>query len=198
MKVNELDNHVFNYFTESIQTQIMIAETLNQPIEQIIEKLLNSLLDGKTIFITATGFLMPTMMNFTNQLFNGLKIDRPAISIVALPTALSFLTAFDHPDAQLNEAKQLSVFGKPKDILILLSDSGNEAHLVHCAKEAIEKEMTIILFRSAQQGELSALLGPKDIEIEIPATSKLSLIEMQTLILNCIGQTLEFKMLTHS
>lgn len=190
----ENQNDVFNYFTESIQTQITIAETLNPKIEQVIQTLLTGLLANRTLFISANGFLMPSMMNFTHQLFNGLEIDRPAIPIVSLSSSLALLTQLDHAEPSLHEAKQINAFAKPKDILIVLSYSGREAHLVACMKEAIEKEMALILFRSQRSGELSELLGANDLEIEIPTTSKLTLIEMQTLILNCISQTLEARL----
>lgn len=194
MNQNNNQNGVFSYFTDSIQTQILIAETLNQDIEKIINKILAGLLKNQTLFIGANGFLIPTMMNFVHQLFNGLEIDRPAIPIVPLNSSFSLLAQLDHLETALNEAKQINTFAKATDILILLSHSSNEAHLIACAKEAIEKEMMIILFRSENKGELSELLSSTDLEIEIPTKSKLSLIEMQTLILNCVSQSLESRL----
>lgn len=187
-------NDVFNYFTESIQTQILVAEMLNQQIEQIIQKLLSGLLKNKTIFISANDFLMPVAMNFAHQLFNGLEIERPPIPIMPLSPTFLNITQINGQVAHQNEAKQINAFAKPRDILILLSYSGNEPHLISVIQEAIEKELRLILFRPSEAGELSAFLGANDLDIEIPTQSKFNLIEIQTMILNCISQTLEARL----
>lgn len=97
----------------------------------------------------------------TQNLHGGL----PALS---LPSMMGFHTAFaNDDDSQYAFAQQVLAFGKPGDVLLCISTSGNSRNLVHAVKTAHALGLTTITLT----GESGGLLAPLcDLTIKAPAT----------------------------
>lgn len=87
----------------------------------------------------------------------GLQRGLPAISLVS-QTAL--MTAFlNDVRPEMLFAQQAFAYGRPGDVLIALSTSGNSADVVHAACAARAREMTVIAFTGQGESRLSAAAG---------------------------------------
>lgn len=87
----------------------------------------------------------------------------PAISLVS-QTALS--TAFGNDEAAVGVfAQQVYGYGRPGDVLLAISTSGNSANVVEAAKVARAKGVKVIALTGAKGSELSALA---DVCIRVP------------------------------
>ena len=73
-----------NYFTESIQTQIVMTEALSQPIEQAANIIINALLNGNKVLSCGNSISAANVQNFTAQLVSGIDVERPSIPALAL------------------------------------------------------------------------------------------------------------------
>ena len=99
--------------------------------------------------------------NLSQNLHGGL----PALS---LPSMIGFHTAFANDDnPEYAFAQQVLALGKPGDVLLPISTSGNSKNLVHAVKTASALGLTTI----ALTGEGGGLLAPLcDMVIQAPAS----------------------------
>lgn len=190
---------VKEYFTESIQTQIVITEALSQPIEHAAKTILNALLNGNKILSCGNGVAAANVSSFSTQIMKGVEIERPAIPAMTLVADSVFISSLNDSNAQMNDvyAKQIQALALPSDILIVLTDNGNEETIMRAVQEAVNKDMTIIALTGCDGGSLVGLLSSDDIEIRIPSNKKRMINEMQAMVLNCLCQLVENTLFIH-
>ena len=98
-------------------------------------------------------------------LINHLQEALPAISLVS---QTAFMTAFANDvSAELLFAQQVLGYGKPGDILMALSTSGNSANVLYAARIAKVKKMMVIGLTNENGGILTEL---SDVVVRVPKT----------------------------
>ena len=101
---------------------------------------------------------------FTNRL--SAKVDRAALPAIALTTDTSFITAFAN-DVGFERvfARQLEAIGRPGDVLLGISTSGNSRNVIAAFETATQKGITTIAL-SGEGGEMEKFA---DCAIVIPS-----------------------------
>ncbi|MDF7670955.1 SIS domain-containing protein [Orbaceae bacterium ESL0721] len=184
-----------NYFTESIQTQIVMAESLSTIIEKAATTTVNALLNGNKIMSCGNGSSAANVQSFTSRLITSIDIERPSIPAMALVSDNVLLSAIiNHDDIY---AHQIQALGQQGDILIVLTCKGNSKAIIKSVQEAVIKDMTIIALTGSDGGELVGLLGQNDIEIRIPSYKRSVIYEMHGMVLNCLYQLIENTLFIH-
>ncbi|WP_392561508.1 SIS domain-containing protein [Orbus sturtevantii] len=194
-----MQSGIKNYFTESIQTQIVITESLSVPIEKAVNLIINALLNGNKVLTCGNGISAANAQNFTAQLVSGIDIERPNLPAIALVADNILISSIANHYNQFNDiyAKQIQALGNQGDILIVLSPSGNEKSIIQAVQEAVIKDLTIITLTGGDGGAVVGLLGQTDIEIRIPSYKERTICEMQLIILNCLCQLIENTLFIH-
>lgn len=184
-----------NYFTESIQTQIVMAESLSTSLEKAAKAIVDALLRGSKIMSCGNGSSAANVQSFTSRLITSIDIERPSIPAIALVSDNVLLSAIlNHDDIY---ARQIQALGQQGDILIALTSQGNSKSIIKAVQEAVIKDMTIIALTGSDGGELVGLLGQNDIEIRIPSFKRSVIYEMHSMVLNCLYQLIENTLFVH-
>jgi D-sedoheptulose 7-phosphate isomerase len=94
------------------------------------------------------------------------EFERPGLPAIALTTDTSFLTAFAN-DCGFEGvfARQVQALGRPGDVLIGISTSGNSTNVIHAVEAARAAHMRIIVLT----GSGGRLAGMADIPITVPS-----------------------------
>ena len=94
------------------------------------------------------------------------EFERPGLPAIALTTDTSFLTAFTN-DCGFEGvfARQVQALGRPGDVLIGISTSGNSPNVIRAVEAARAAKMHII----ALTGNSGRLTGIVDIAIAVPS-----------------------------
>lgn len=101
---------------------------------------------------------------FVNQLSNDFK--RQGLPALALTTDTSFLTAFSNDCGFDNVFKrQVETFGKPGDVLLCITTSGNSVNVLNAAEAARSLGMKTI----ALIGQGGRLVEKSDVVISVPS-----------------------------
>lgn len=182
-----------NYFTESIQTQIVMTEALSQPIEQAANIIINSLLKGNKVLSCGNSIAAANVQNFTAQLVSGIDIERPSIPAIALVSDNILISTVANHYHQLHDiyAKQIQALAVQDDVLIVLSTDGNDKSIIKAVQEAVIKDLSIVALTGCDGGTIVGLIGQNDIEIRIPSYKERTISEMQLMVLNCLCQLIE-------
>jgi D-sedoheptulose 7-phosphate isomerase len=123
--------------------------------------------NNHTIFSCGNGGSMCDAMHFAEELSGRFRDDRKAIPALAIsdPSHLTCVAndyGFDFVFSRFIEG-----FGKPGDVLLGISTSGNSKNIVKAALVAREKGMKIIALTGKNGGELANIA---DVELRIPGT----------------------------
>jgi D-sedoheptulose 7-phosphate isomerase len=117
-----------------------------------------SLAEGGKILFCGNGGSAADAQHLTGELVNRYKINRPPLSALALHTDTSVLTAigndFDFDDIF---SKQVQAHGKPGDVLVGISTSGNSANVLRAMKAARERDVVTIGLTGRDGGAIAPL-----------------------------------------
>lgn len=194
-----MQNIIKNYFTESIQAQIVMTEALSEPIEQAANLMINALLNGNKVLACGNSLSAVNAQSFTAQLVSGIDIERPNLPAICLVADNILISSIANHYNQFHDiyAKQIQALAVQGDILVVLSPNGNEQSIINAVQEAVIKDLSIIALTGGDGGAVIGLLGQNDIEIQIPSDKERTISEMQLIILNCLCQLIENKLFIH-
>ncbi|HEX4112464.1 MAG TPA: D-sedoheptulose 7-phosphate isomerase [Stellaceae bacterium] len=125
--------------------------------------------DGRKILLAGNGGSAGDAQHIAGELLSRLAVDRPALAAVALTTDGSVLTAIgnDYGYEQVF-ARQVAGLGRPGDVFVGLSTSGNSRNIVTALKVARESGLHTVGMTGQSGG---AMLTFCDLCLCVPATA---------------------------
>jgi D-sedoheptulose 7-phosphate isomerase len=112
-----------------------------------------------------------------------------ALPALSLPSMVGFTTAFVNDDTpEYAFAQQVIAFGKPGDILLGISTSGNSKNIVHAINTANSLDLHTIGLTGQSGGKLSSIC---DIAIQVPATEVPRVQELHLPVYHTLCQVVE-------
>ena len=112
-----------------------------------------------------------------------------ALPALSLPSMVGFTTAFVNDDEpEYAFAQQVVAFGKPGDILLGISTSGNSKNILHAAKAAQALGLITIGLTGETGGQLASSC---DIMIQVPATDVPRVQELHLPVYHTLCQVVE-------
>lgn len=184
-----------NYFTENIQTQIVMAESLNLTLEKAAKIIVEGLLNGNKIMGCGNGSSAANIKNFTSRLMASIDIERPGIPAITLISDNVLLSPIADNDNIY--ARQIQTLGQKGDIFVVLTSEGNSPSIIRAVQQAVINDITIVALTGFDGGELIGLLGKNDIEIRIPSYKRSIIYDMHGMVLNCLYQLIENMLFIH-
>lgn len=164
-----LQNRVAEHFAQSIQAKQQAAEVLSAPTAQAAEIMLQCLMNDGKILACGNGGSAADAQHFAAEMTGRFEKERMELAAVALTTDTSALTAigndygFDHIFS-----KQVRALGRPGDVLVGISTSGNSANVIEAIKAAHERDMQVIAMTGRDGGKIAAMLKDNDVLLNVP------------------------------
>lgn len=113
------------------QEVIHLLEPMIPQIQEVSEKIIQSLKNQGTIFWMGNGGSAAEAQHMAAELIGRFKKERRALSSIALTTDTSILTCLSNDyDFNIIFSRQLEALCKPQDIVIGLSTSGNSENIM--------------------------------------------------------------------
>ncbi len=144
------------------------GSSLDLVLDDVVSQIFSCFKDGNKLLICGNGGSAADAQHFAAEFASSFnpKVQRKSLPAIALTTNTSILTAYGndfHFDGIFS--RQVEGIGKPGDILIAISTSGES---LNCVK-ALEKANQIGLMSIALTSENSTLARLASIAIEIPS-----------------------------
>ena len=164
-----LTQRIAEHFAESIQAKQQAAQVLAQPTAQAAELLFNALANDGKFLICGNGGSAADAQHFAAEMTGRFEKERMELAAIALTTDTSALTAigndygFEHIFS-----KQVRALGRPGDVLLGISTSGNSGNVIEAIKAAHERDMRILAFTGRDGGKIAAILKDNDILLNVP------------------------------
>ena len=146
----DIDEHLalFKRLREELLDRVIeLATLLRQRLDQ-----------GHKILVAGNGGSAADAQHFAAELIGRYLVEREALAAVALTTDTSILTAvgndygFDHVFS-----RQVAGLGRPGDVFIGISTSGNSANLVKALETARRKDVTSVALVGKDGGAMAKL-----------------------------------------
>jgi phosphoheptose isomerase len=129
-----------------------------------------SLRAGGKLLICGNGGSAADAQHLATEFMSTLTVDnpRPSIPAIALTTDTSLLTAIANDfGVEGVFARQVESLGRPGDVLIAISTSGNSANVLRAASEAKDRGLIVVALTGASGGRLAP---EADVAVRIPST----------------------------
>jgi D-sedoheptulose 7-phosphate isomerase len=129
-------------FAESIAAKQRFLQEYSDVVEKVVGAIVRTLQTGGKILLFGNGGSAADAQHIAAEFVNRYMMDRPPLPAIALTTDTSALTSIvnDYGAADLF-AKQVRALGRPGDIAIALSTSGNSVNILRALD--VCKEMGI-------------------------------------------------------
>ena len=182
-----MDPAIFQHFQNHIQTTMAVGESCAQSLTDAADKLVETLLEGNTIYSCGQKQSAHLSKLLVSQLTLGHQIERPSFPAIDLE---SIRSGHNSDDAF---ARALDLHGHSNDALIVFSVGNNNPALKQTIATAVNKEMLVILISAVDDQLLTQELGDNDIEIATAEFGKSSTISAGFLVLQCLCTLIDNK-----
>ncbi len=186
-----MSNQIKELIQSSISTKQQVLENteLTNTVNHIIDLIVTAFKNGNSVYFCGNGGSAADAQHLAAEFSGRFYKDRQALPAEALHCNTSYLTAVANDYSfDLIYARLIQGLGKPGDILIGLSTSGNSKNIVQAFETAREKQMTTIGFTGLSGGLMKAF---SDQLVNIPSLDTPRIQECHMLLGHIICQLVE-------
>lgn len=163
---------------------------LEAPLQRLADTLLTCWNNHGKVLIAGNGGSAADAMHFAEELTVRYKKNRKALPALALtdPTVLSCCAndfGYDYVFA-----RQIEAFGRPGDVFIALTTSGNSANLLRALETAKARALTTVAFLGKDGGQARDLA---DIQLLIPSPTTARIQEAHKLLYHVLCEWIDAK-----
>ena len=192
----DLISRISQHFADSAQTKLDAMELLAAPLAGAAEMMVGALVNNGKILACGNGGSAADAQHFAAEMTGRFEKERMELAAVALTTDTSALTAigndygFDHVFS-----KQVRALGRPGDVLIGISTSGNSANIITAIEAAHERDMQVIAFTGRDGGKIAAMLKDNDILLNVPHPRTARIQEVHILLIHALCDCIDTMLL---
>lgn len=189
-------SRVREHFAESISTKQIAVDAISESIAAAGSLISQALLDDGKILSCGNGGSAGDAQHFSSELLNRFEMERPGLPAMALTTDSSTVTSISN-DYSYEEifSKQVRALGKPQDVLLAISTSGNSENVCRAISAAHERGMKVVALSGRDGGRMAGMFGEGDVEIRVPATRTARIQEVHLLIIHCLCDIIDATLL---
>ena len=191
----ELEDRIVSQFHNAMEINAQTIEYYTPVIAEAAELFLSCLVSESKILCVGNGGGAALAQHFSALMLNRFRQERPGLPAMTLSSDGGALSGISN-DSSFAEvyAKQVRALGQPGDILLAISATGRGNNLVQAIQAAHDREMTVIALTGGDGGNMTALLGPDEIEICIPSTDESLVYDAQLLVLHCFCDLVDYQL----
>jgi len=189
-------SRVRDHFAESIATKQTAADAIAESIAAAGRVMSDALLADGKILSCGNGGSAADAQHFSSELLNRFEMERPGLPAMALTTDASTITSISN-DYSYEEifSKQVRALGKPGDVLLGISTSGNSENVIRAIDAAHERGMKVVAFSGRDGGRMADMFAEGDVEIRVPATRTARIQEVHLLVIHCLCDLIDTTLL---
>jgi len=185
-------DRISQHFHDSAETKLRAVDILTQPLATAADAMVRCLVNEGKILACGNGGSAGDAQHFSAELLNRFEMERPGLAAVALTTDSSTITSIanDYDFTQVF-SKQVRALGRPGDVLLAISTSGNSPNVIEAVRAAQEREMVVVALTGREGGKMADVLTPEDIHLCVPATVTARIQEVHLLCIHCLCDAID-------
>ena len=194
--LERLRTRASEHFLESIAVKQEAEKILPTAIARGVVAMTECLRAGGKIMACGNGGSAADAQHFAAELIGRFERERAELAAIALTTDTSILTAIAN-DYSYDEifSKQVRGLGKPGDILLGISTSGNSKNVVKAIEAAKKMGIKVIALTGNGGGRITDLLDQEDIHLCAPSNRTARIQETHLVLLHGLCDGVDHLML---
>jgi len=143
---------------ESIEVKRAFFDSNSEAVARAAELIIASVKAGGKVLIFGNGGSAADAQHIAAELVNRLSYDRPPIAAIALTTDTSILTSVGN-DSSFDDLfeRQLRALGRPGDVALAISTSGESPNVLHAVAAAREIGVKSVALAGRDGGKLAQM-----------------------------------------
>lgn len=161
---------VRRHLLAGIRAREQMLHTCEPAILAAVESVTAALQRGGKLMICGNGGSAADAQHLAAEFVSllDLRYPRPGIAALALTTDSSFLTAYSNDfDYEGTFARQVQALGRPDDVVLGISTSGNSENVVRALRVASDAGMATVALTGGRVGRMAEIA---DVTVRIPST----------------------------
>jgi D-sedoheptulose 7-phosphate isomerase len=179
---------------ESATLKVHVAKTQGAIIQAMIECIWESMQQGGKLLICGNGGSAADAQHLATECMVRLEAERTPLPAIALTTDTSLLTAAGNDYGfETIFARQVAGLGRPGDVLMAISTSGNSPNVVRAVEEAHRRGLRTLGLLGRDGGRLKDMVH---IALVVPSSNTQRIQEVHITIGHILCGTLERRILS--
>jgi len=145
--------------------RVLNDQSLLREVERAGDIMVESLKAGGKIISAGNGGSLCDAMHFAEELSGRYRGDRPALGALAVSDASHITCAANDYGFEAIFARQVEALGRPGDVFLGISTSGNSANILAAIHAAKARQMKVVVLGGKDGGKMKGL---GDAEIIVP------------------------------
>ena len=182
-----LQQRIQQQFQESLAVKQAALAAMAPGIEAAVRLMAASLAAGGKLMACGNGGSAADSQHFAAELLNRFEKERAPLAAIALTTDTSTLTSIanDYAYDQVF-AKQVTALGRPGDVLLAISTSGNSPNVMTAIDAAHARDVKVVALTGKGGGTIAGRLRSDDVHLCVPADRTARIQEVHLLTLHCL------------
>ena len=151
----------------SLLSSLIEDELFIGSVDSASDALSSTLRSGGKILCCGNGGSMSDAMHFAEELSGRFRNDRPAYAAIAISSPAHITCVANDYGFDKIFSRGVEALGKPEDILLAFTTSGNSPNIIEAARSAKSKGMKVVALSGKDGGKL-AQESLADYEIRVP------------------------------
>lgn len=190
------ESRVREIFDLSIEQTRAAAQTLTPQIAQAADLVIGALEQGGRVLACGNGGSTSDAQHFSCEMLGRFVRERDPLSAIALTADTSTLTAVGNDyGIDFIFSRQVTALGRPGDVLLAISTSGNSPNVLEAVKAAHTRGMRCVTLNGRDGGALTKLLNADDIDIVVAGNSTPRIQEVHGIIIHAICDLIDCHLL---
>jgi D-sedoheptulose 7-phosphate isomerase len=183
----ELIPRIRQHFSDSARAKLDAAETLAPPLAAAVERMAGALTGGGKILACGNGGSAADAQHFAAELVGRFETERHGLPAIALSTDSSILTAVANDYGyETVFARQVRALGRPGDLLLAISTSGNSPNVARAVEAAHDQGLAVVALTGRGGGEIGRMLRDADVHLCAPSMRTARIQEIHGLAIHCL------------
>lgn len=182
----------FNALLNSAIEAIESARSLCPKVTAAVQIMINCLQNNGKLLICGNGGSASDSLHFSSELLNKFDMVRRPLPGISLTADSSTLTSIGNDESfEMVFSKQVEALGRPGDVLVLITTSGNSANILKATETAIKIGMRIVALNGRDGGKLSGLLDDSCVDIVVHQQKTARIQELHGIIIHAFCQLID-------
>lgn len=188
----DFEQRLNGFFLASIEAKQNTQAAMVPRLIEAGQKMADCLEAGGKILSCGNGGSAGDAQHLSSELLNRFERERPSLAGIALTTDTGTLTSISN-DYSYDEvfAKQVRALGRPGDILVGISTSGNSGNVLRAMEAARNADMEIIILTGRDGGQMAGELREQDIELRAASEVTARIQEVHLLFLHSLCDVID-------
>jgi D-sedoheptulose 7-phosphate isomerase len=177
---------------EALSAVLSLIAGNSHHVERTAEIIVEALASGHLVMVCGNGGSAAEAQHLAGELVGRFRREREPWPVLALTADTAVLTAVanDYGYGTIF-ARQVAAFGKPGDVLIGISTSGESTNVVNAASQARDRGMSVIALTGREPTQLGRI---SDVTIAVPAIETALVQEVHSILVHLISDIVEARL----